>query len=81
MSKQIICEECTTIFYLSNKQLSFYSSRGFSNPKRCPACREKRRRIRLEKFFGIEEVMQNHMPLRRRKQRVHYAPHIVGGFR
>ncbi|MGN1051069.1 MAG: zinc-ribbon domain containing protein [Acutalibacteraceae bacterium] len=42
---------------------------------------KKERQEREDPYYGIYEAMENYTPLKKRKQRVYYAPHIVGGFR
>lgn len=42
--KVLICQECGKEFVWTAGEQEFYASKGFTNePKRCPACRKKRR--------------------------------------
>lgn len=45
--KVLICQECGKEFVWTAGEQEFYASKGFTNePKRCPACRKKRRESR-----------------------------------
>lgn len=44
----ITCAECGEEFSISEEEAKWYQDRGFVLPKRCPACRKKRRHIRNE---------------------------------
>jgi DNA-directed RNA polymerase subunit RPC12/RpoP len=46
MSKIFTCVDCGKEFTFTAGEEEFYSSRKLSNPKRCRACREKRRLIK-----------------------------------
>ncbi|MBI4447285.1 MAG: zinc-ribbon domain-containing protein [Acidobacteria bacterium] len=41
--KQIQCVDCGKDFTFSAKEQEFYQSKGFSQPKRCKPCRDKRK--------------------------------------
>jgi CxxC-x17-CxxC domain-containing protein len=41
--KTLICADCGQEFTFSADDQEFYSSRGFSDPKRCRSCRAQRR--------------------------------------
>lgn len=66
---------------LTEKQLRFYAGNGWDTPEHCAFCLKMRRRERADHYYGIYEVMTSHVTLKKRKQRVHYKPHVVGGFR
>ncbi len=42
-NKVLICIDCRKPFEFTTGEQRFFSSKGLSQPKRCPACREKRR--------------------------------------
>lgn len=81
MSKQITCKSCGRTFTLNAKQIKFYDERGWSTPCHCSLCREEKRRERSSRYYGLYEAMFNYTPCKKRRQRVHYALHLVGGFR
>ncbi len=81
MTRQITCKDCGDKFPFSENQQRAYEASGFAEPKRCPMCREETKERRKSPYWGLEEVMKNRMDLPKRKTRVHYKPHIVGGFR
>lgn len=39
----IKCKDCGAEFKLEEKEISWYAKRGWEIPKRCKACREKRK--------------------------------------
>ncbi len=43
MDKQIVCKDCGQEFTYTEGEQEFYSSRGFSEPVRCKACRDARK--------------------------------------
>jgi DNA-directed RNA polymerase subunit RPC12/RpoP len=42
--KNILCQDCGREFPFTAGEQQFYYSKGLSEPKRCPACRARRRR-------------------------------------
>jgi len=42
----ITCKDCGTVFVMGNKEVNWYSDRGYPLPKRCPECRKKRKEAR-----------------------------------
>ena len=52
MDKIVICKLCKTEFKLSDDQQAWFKAQGFSEPKRCKACRDKRR---ADKSGGAEK--------------------------
>lgn len=81
MTKQIVCCDCGKFFQFTDKQQKEYEEKSFCEPRRCKNCKNLMKELRNSPYFGIEEVMRNNVSLRKRRQRVHYPPHIVGGFR
>ncbi len=51
MEKEIQCVErnCSNMFMITEGEERFYHDKGLYLPKRCPDCREKRRKERDEK--------------------------------
>jgi len=43
MAISITCKDCGKDFVMGNKEVSWYSRKGFPVPKRCPDCRKKRK--------------------------------------
>lgn len=81
MKKQIICKRCGCLFALTEKQIKSYDRKGYEIPKHCSCCRKKNREEREDPYYGLHEAMINYTPCKKRRQRVHYSPYIVGGFR
>lgn len=81
MKKQILCKSCGCIFTLTKNQIRFYEEKGWQIPKNCVFCRKINRQERSDPYYGLEEAVANYIPLKRRRQRVHYKPYIVGGMR
>lgn len=47
MADRVIkCKECGGEFVFTSGEQKFYSERGFTEPKRCKECREKRKAAR-----------------------------------
>jgi hypothetical protein len=44
--ESIQCADCPAMFLFTEGERAFYESRGFSRPKRCKLCREKKRASR-----------------------------------
>jgi len=78
---KIKCKECRSFFEFTEGEQRFYAKNGLSQPKRCPVCREECKRRRADPYIGFEETMFRGGGGRGRHTRVHYAPHVVGGFR
>lgn len=45
-TQQLQCAECGTIFEFSAEDQEYYAQKGYSSPKRCPECREKRKAMK-----------------------------------
>lgn len=43
-NQQLQCVECGKIFEFLAEDQEFYATKGYSSPKRCPECREARKR-------------------------------------
>jgi len=41
--KELICADCGNSFNFAVRDQEFYQSKGYSQPKRCKNCREKRK--------------------------------------
>lgn len=41
--RNITCEDCGEVFTFTEREQQFYAEREFSDPKRCRACRAKRK--------------------------------------
>lgn len=81
MSKKSTCRDCGYPFELTKSELLFYHRCFGNEPKRCKKCRQIQKEIRADTYYGIDEAFTNYVPTRPRRNRVHYAPHLVGGFR
>ncbi|MCQ4023320.1 zinc-ribbon domain containing protein [Ruminococcus sp. zg-924] len=81
MSKQIICRSCGCKFTLTERQIEFYAENGWSTPCHCTTCRKEKRQERASQYYGLYDAIANYTPCKKRKQRVHYRPYLVGGFR
>ena len=81
MLKKSTCKDCGYPFSLTHSEQLFYQHHFGSLPKRCKRCRQIQHKIRADPYYGFEEVFANYMPTKPRRNRVHYAPHLVGGFK
>jgi ribosomal protein S27AE len=46
-NKSILCPDCGTTFNFTVGEQEFYASKGLTNdPRRCPRCRQARKRLR-----------------------------------
>lgn len=45
-TKELKCVDCGEVFEFSAEEQEFYAGRGFSEPKRCPACRAAKKNAR-----------------------------------
>ena len=46
VDREIVCRDCSSAFVFSAGQQQFFVDRGLQDPKRCPQCRQTRRRER-----------------------------------
>ena len=58
-----VCKECGEKFELTDKDLTWYKEKGFSEPKRCKSCRALRR----AKVIGREDIDYGKKEKQRRK--------------
>ena len=48
----LTCRDCGQAFTFTSGEQDFYASRGFSEPSRCPSCREARKAERGGSSYG-----------------------------
>lgn len=53
--KNLICEDCNQEFVFTASEQEFFQEKGFSAPKRCKACREKRKEDKRNNKFSKRE--------------------------
>ena len=46
MDKTLVCRDCGNTFTFTEGEQEFYSSRGYSDPQRCPDCRAAKKAAR-----------------------------------
>lgn len=44
--KVLVCRDCGAEFVFTEGEQQFYAEKGFSEPTRCPECRQKRKQER-----------------------------------
>lgn len=44
--RALSCSECGATFIFTAGEQEFYAAKGFTPPKRCPGCRERKRQER-----------------------------------
>lgn len=63
MSDEVIpCADCRTEFVFTASEASFFASKGLTKPRRCKACRQKRRDAKAQEAGNTAPVpspMQN----------------------
>ena len=52
LDKELTCNDCGNTFIFSEKDQEFFASKGFQEPKRCPACRRARKTKRDGGGYG-----------------------------
>jgi CxxC-x17-CxxC domain-containing protein len=52
--KILVCADCSQQFVFTASEQDFYAQRGFSEPKRCGACRTARKAARPEGGYGSD---------------------------
>ena len=77
----LFCKDCRKMFVFSEYEQTFYASRKWSEPVRCPDCRKIHKEKQKDPFFGWRSSMSPGFTRKHRHTRVHYPPHVVGGFR
>jgi CxxC-x17-CxxC domain-containing protein len=50
--KTLTCSDCSMEFSFSEREQEFYSEKGFSEPRRCPSCRQSRKAARAAESGG-----------------------------
>ena len=81
MGKYIQCKDCGRIFaYVEDHQLDFLGN-ARKVPTRCAWCLERIKERRKDPYWGWESTMGSSASIKRRRRRVNYAVHVVGGFR
>ncbi len=74
----LFCRDCRRMFSVTEQQLAKWKGK---EPSRCVECWREYKEKSKDPYFGWEGTMASGIHLKHRHQRVHYAPHIVGGFR
>src|SRR5438309_1109743 len=46
MDKTIVCRDCGTNFTFTDSEQAFFSTKGYSEPQRCPDCRAAKKAAR-----------------------------------
>lgn len=46
LDRTIVCSDCRTEFVFTESEQEFFASKGFTEPRRCPACRAQRKAAR-----------------------------------
>lgn len=78
---EFYCKDCGLPFKFSEEEQKYFKKKGWGRPIRCPVCRKRRKAQREDPYFGFEQTMYSGFSRKHRHTRVHYPPHIVGGFR
>ena len=73
------CVDCKRDFEFTDGEQEFYKEKKLKPPKRCKLCRQKRKSA--SRYEGWRETMVSNNCRKPRRHRVHYPPHIVGGFK
>jgi CxxC-x17-CxxC domain-containing protein len=50
--KTLTCSDCSMEFSFSEREQEFYAEKGFSEPRRCPSCRQSRKAARAAESGG-----------------------------
>ena len=50
--KKLVCEDCKEEFVFTASEQEFYQEKGFSEPKRCKVCRDKRKQEKRNRNFN-----------------------------
>jgi len=77
----LICKDCRQTFVFTEREQTSFAQRKWDKPIRCPECRKIHKAKMNDPYRGWESVMFPSFSRKQRHTRVHYAPHIVGGFR
>ena len=46
VDKILPCKDCDKTFTFTKEEQGFYLKRAYAEPKRCPPCRKKRKKVR-----------------------------------
>lgn len=49
MTKVLKCKDCGETFEMTTEEQAWYADKKYDLPKRCPACRKKRRAANIRK--------------------------------
>lgn len=77
----LLCRDCFLLFDFSERDQVFYKKNGWPKPIRCPHCQKLHKEKLKDPYYGWESTMSSGFSRKQRHTRVHYAPHVVGGFR
>ena len=80
-TRYLYCSECHRLFQFTGGEQAFYLKMGLSTPKRCPRCRKEKKARYADPYNGWENTMSAPSHTKPGHTRVHYPPHVVGGFR
>jgi CxxC-x17-CxxC domain-containing protein len=50
--RTLTCRDCGQTFTFTAGEQSFYAERGYTEPQRCPACRQARKAQRSDSGYG-----------------------------
>lgn len=50
--KTLTCSDCGMEFAFTEREQAFYAEKGFSEPRRCPSCRQSRKAARAAETGG-----------------------------
>lgn len=59
MDKTIVCKDCGKEFVFTEREQEFYASKNFSDPVRCPECRQARKEQRQQQRRQPRETEEN----------------------
>ena len=59
--KTLVCVECSQSFTFSAEDQSYHSERQYTDPKRCPSCRQARRASRDQRGGGFGAMSDRQM--------------------
>lgn len=77
----LFCRDCRKMFIFSEREQNFFSAKKWADPVRCPECRKLHKEKQRDPYFGWQGSMRTAFTRKQRHTRVHYPPHVVGGFR
>jgi len=74
----LFCRDCHRMFTVTQQQLERWKGR---EPSRCIDCHREYKEKCKDPYFGWESTFFGGGCGKHRRSRVHYAPHVVGGYR